>query len=59
MCIGAAFGNREATIILATILRRFRPRYAGAGDPVPLLKMVMRADNGIPIFFQRRRGPQR
>lgn len=59
MCIGAAFGNREATIILATILRRFRPRYAGAGDPVPLLKMVMRADNGIPIFLQRRRGPQR
>lgn len=56
MCIGAAFGNREATIMLATILRRFRPRYAGAADPVPLLKMVMRADNGIPIFFQRRPG---
>jgi cytochrome P450 len=58
MCIGAAFGNREATIMLATILRRFRPRYAGADDPVPLLKVVLRADNGIPIRFERRPGPQ-
>ena len=56
MCIGAAFGNREATIMLAAILRRFRPRHAGAADPVPLLKVVLRADNGIPILFERRPG---
>lgn len=56
MCIGAAFGNREATIMLAVLLRRFRPRYAGVTDPVPLLKVVLRADNGIPIAFERRPG---
>ena len=56
MCIGAAFGNREATIMLAALLRRFRPRYAGAADPVPTLKVVLRADNGIPIAFERRPG---
>lgn len=56
MCIGAAFGNREATIMLAVMLRRFRPRYAGAADPVPLLKVVLRADNGIPIAFERKPG---
>lgn len=59
MCIGAAFGNREATIMLAVILRRFRPRYAGGAEPVPLLKVVLRADNGIPMLFERRQGPQR
>ncbi|HHZ09092.1 MAG TPA: cytochrome P450 [Rhizobiales bacterium] len=56
MCIGAAFGNREAAIMLAVILRRFRPRYAGGREPVPLLKVVLRADNGIPIALERRPG---
>ena len=56
MCIGAAFGNREAAIMLAAILRRFRPHYAGGREPVPLLKVVLRADNGIPIALERRPG---
>jgi cytochrome P450 len=56
MCIGAAFGNREAAIMLAVILRRFRPHYAGDREPVPLLKVVLRADNGIPVALERRPG---
>lgn len=54
MCIGSAFGNREAIILVAAILSRFDLSYAGATPPVPELKFVMRSDNGIPMRLSAR-----
>jgi len=49
MCIGSAFGNREAIIALAAILSRFDLAYAGSAAPIAELKFVLRNNNGIPL----------
>ena len=54
-CIGAAFALQEATIVLATIARRFRfqPR---PGETVwPLLRVTLRPANGLPMAIEHRR----
>ena len=55
ICIGNGFAMMEATLLLATIARRFRPRVP-AEAPIKLLPtMTLRASGGIPVVLEARR----
>jgi cytochrome P450 len=47
VCIGAAFAMMEATIILATLVARFRFRRVPGRDPRPVLILTLRPEGGV------------
>ena len=55
ICIGNGFALMEATLLLATIARCFRPRVAPDAKIKPLPTMTLRAIGGIPVTLEARR----
>lgn len=60
VCIGAAFAQQEAALILATLARSFRVEPVPGHVPEPVGRLTIRAENGIRLrVFQRRGGEGR
>jgi cytochrome P450 len=60
VCIGAAFAQQEAALILATLAREFRFEPEPGHVPQPVGRLTIRAENGIRLrVFQRRVGEGR
>lgn len=53
MCIGNSFALIEATLILATAARRFRPRLANGTIPQPVPLITLRPAGGMPMLIER------
>lgn len=57
VCIGAAFAQQEAALILATLARDFRFEPVPGHVPEPVGRLTIRAENGIRLrVFQRSTG---
>ena len=48
-CIGSSFAMMEATMVLATIAQRFRPRLVPGHPVVPLPALTLRPADGLPM----------
>lgn len=60
VCIGAAFAQQEAALILATLAREFRFEPVPGHVPEPVGRLTIRAENGIRLHvFQRQGGEGR
>lgn len=55
MCAGHHFATLEASIILATLGRRYRLRPLGVDTPRPLPLVTLRVDGGLPMTVEERR----
>src|SRR6267378_4391754 len=55
-CIGNTFALMEATLILATIARKFRLRLVANHPVVPLASITLRPRNGVRVTLESRRG---
>ncbi len=54
VCIGNSFALMEATLILASVLRRYRVRGAGEADPVPFPSITLRPQGGMRMRVEAR-----
>jgi len=54
LCIGSTFAMMEATLLLATIARRFRFRLAPGASVKPLLSVTLRPAEGIHMTLSAR-----
>jgi cytochrome P450 len=54
-CIGNTFALMEATLILATIARRFRLRLVANHAVVPLASITLRPRHGVRVTLESRR----
>ena len=54
LCIGNNFALMEATLLIATIARRFRLRLAADATVTPLPTMTLRPDHGIKMIVEER-----
>ncbi len=52
ICIGMSFALVEATVILAALLRAFRPRLRPGFTPEPELRVTLRPGNGMPMTLE-------
>jgi len=57
VCIGASFSLQEAAILLAHIMRSFRPELKEGHDVMPVQRITLRPANGLPMFLRRRTQP--
>ncbi len=55
ICIGNAFAMMEATLLLAAIARKFRPRVVHPDRVVPLPTMTLRPVGGMDVVLEARR----
>jgi cytochrome P450 len=55
ICIGNAFAQMEAVLLLATIARRYRLKLAEGAVINPLPSMTLRPEFGVPVVLERRR----
>jgi cytochrome P450 len=55
VCIGNAFAQMEAVLLLATIARRFRVKLAPDAVVKPLPTMTLRPDGGMKVIVSARR----
>jgi cytochrome P450 len=53
-CIGSAFAQQEATLVLAMMVRHFRFELKGGHAVRPLLLVTLRPANGLPMQIRRR-----
>jgi cytochrome P450 len=53
ICIGAQFAMIEATIILATLISRFRFDRIKGRDPKPVMVLTLRPEGGVPLKVTR------
>jgi len=53
-CIGAGFALREAVIVLGEFIRNFDFAYADSQAPGPVMRVVTRPDNKIPMVIRPR-----
>lgn len=51
VCIGAAFAQQEASLILATILKNYRFSLADGFVPEPVGKLTIRSQNGMRLIL--------
>ncbi len=58
ICIGASFALQEATLVLATIMRRFQLRLAPGFAVWPVQRVTLRPRGGLPMHLTARR-PER
>ena len=58
VCIGAAFAQQEAALILATLAREFRFEPVPGHVPEPVGRLTIRAENGIRLHVFQRRGDE-
>ena len=54
VCAGASFALQEATLLLAELVRRFRFSPAPGHVPVPVARLTLRSENGVPLIVERR-----
>ncbi len=54
ICIGAAFSLQEATIVLATLMRRFMVSPARGHVVEPVQRITLRPKGGMPLIVRRR-----
>lgn len=54
VCIGAAFAQAEATLILATLAQRFRPRMTPGHQVVLRHRVTLRPKDGLPMTLEKR-----
>jgi cytochrome P450 len=54
VCLGAAFAMQESTLILAELIRRFRFDPVEGPDPVPRMRLSLRADREIRLRVSER-----
>lgn len=54
VCAGAAFALQEATLLLAELERRYRFLPAPGHTPVPIARLTLRSENGVPLIVERR-----
>jgi cytochrome P450 len=54
-CIGNMFALMEATLVLATVAKRFRLRMTPGVEVVPLASITLRPKNGVPVRLEMRR----
>ena len=54
VCIGMGFALQEATILLATILRKFRLELAPGHQVAPVQRITLRPKGGMPMLIKRR-----
>ncbi|WP_088281761.1 cytochrome P450 [Kineosporia sp. A_224] len=57
VCIGAAFAQMEATLLLATLARDWRAEVAPGFDPGLQPLVTLRPRRGVPATLRARRGP--
>ena len=55
VCLGAAFAMQESTLILAELVRRFRFDPVEGCNPVPRMRLSLRADREIRLRVSERR----
>jgi len=53
-CIGASFALLEATVILATLVRRIHFECLDGTNPMPLLRVTLRPRGGMPLKIKFR-----
>lgn len=54
ICVGAQFAMQEAVIVLATLMRNFRPALAPGHAVWPVQKVTLRPRGGLPMVLSRR-----
>lgn len=54
VCLGAAFALQEATLILASLLRRYRLEPVAGHVPQPVGRLTIRSANGVRLTLHRR-----
>ncbi len=54
VCIGARFAMQEMIIIMAHMLSRLRLTHAGAGEPMPVLRITLAPSTEVPMRIERR-----
>ena len=54
ICIGTQFALMEGTLVLGTILQRFRVRPASTGEVQPDATFVLRPRGGLNLIFEKR-----
>ncbi|MDX1267260.1 MAG: cytochrome P450, partial [Oceanisphaera sp.] len=54
VCIGAAFAQQEASLILATLLKDYRFTLAEGFVPEPVGRLTIRSQNGIQLILTPR-----
>jgi cytochrome P450 len=55
VCLGAAFAMQESTLILAELIRRFRFDPVQGCNPIPRMRLSLRADREIRLKISERR----
>ncbi|MDQ0467175.1 cytochrome P450 [Labrys wisconsinensis] len=54
VCIGAAFALQEATLVLASLVRRFEFALVPGHTPEPVARLTLRSENGVRLLVRRR-----
>lgn len=54
VCIGAAYATQEASLILASIVRRYQVLPVPEHEPMPVGRVTIRSENGVKVKFVRR-----
>jgi cytochrome P450 len=54
LCIGSSFAMTEATLLLATIARKFRLELLPGQQPIPQPSVTLRPKGGISMVLERR-----
>lgn len=54
VCLGAAFAQQEAALILASLVRRYRFETVPGHAPKPVARLTLRAENGVLLRLVRR-----
>jgi cytochrome P450 len=54
VCLGAAFAQQEAALILAKLLREYRIETVPGHVPRPIGRITIRSSNGVRLRFVRR-----
>lgn len=52
-CVGRNFATLEATLVLATLLRRWRFEPAEGAEPEPRPAVTLRPDGGVPLVVRK------
>tara|TARA_R110000868_G_scaffold120773_3_gene320613 strand:+ start:21499 stop:23025 length:1527 start_codon:yes stop_codon:yes gene_type:complete len=54
VCIGARFAMMEMVIVLGSLLRKLRFRFAGNTHPVPVMRITLQPDTELPMQINAR-----
>lgn len=57
ICIGAAFAQQEAALILATLIRKYRFEMVPGFAPEPVGRLTIRSENGMKLRLIKRSNP--